>query len=228
MESEFRWFVGIDWGGDSHQVCILDRDRRKVEERSIKHDGEGIGELIKWMGAIVAGEPAAMAAALEMPHGPIVEALLAHGISVFAINPKQVDRFRDRYSVNGAKDDRRDAYVIAMSLATDLQAFKRLSMESAFTLRVRELSRTLDDLDNERRRLSNQLRDLLIRYFPAVLALCSAVDEPWIWDLLALAPLPAKAKCLTASSLEGLLKKYRIRRIVQQRCATCCSESASA
>jgi hypothetical protein len=29
MESEFRWFVGIDWGGESHQVCVLDRDRRK-------------------------------------------------------------------------------------------------------------------------------------------------------------------------------------------------------
>jgi transposase len=210
---EFRWFVGIDWGGESHQVCVLDRDRRKVEERSVKHDGEGIGELIRWVGAMVAGEPATMAAALEVPHGPIVEALLACGISVFAINPKQVDRFRDRYTVNGAKDDRRDAYVIAASLVTDVQAFKRLSIESPFTLRVRELSRTLDDLDGERRRLSNQLRDLLIRYFPAILALCPAVDQPWIWALLALAPSPAKAKCLTASPIEKLLKTHRIRRI---------------
>jgi transposase len=153
-----------------------------------------------------------MAAALEVPHGPVVETLLACGISVFAINPKQVDRFRDRYTVNGAKDDRRDAYVIAMSLATDPQAFKRVSIESAFTLRVRELSRTLDDLDNERRRLSNQLRDLLIRYFPAILALCPAVDESWIWALLALAP-PAKAKRLTVCHLEAVLKEHRVRRI---------------
>ena len=29
------------------------------------------------------------------------------------INPKQLDRLRDRFSVAGAKDDRRDAYVLA-------------------------------------------------------------------------------------------------------------------
>jgi hypothetical protein len=85
LESEFRWFVGIDWGGESHQVCVLDRDRRKIEERSVKHDGEGVGELIRWVGSMVGGERATMAAALEVPHGPIVEALLACGISVFAL-----------------------------------------------------------------------------------------------------------------------------------------------
>lgn len=236
MESESRWFIDIDWGGESHQVCVLDQERRKVEERSIKHDGEGIGELISWVGSMVAGEPATMSAALEVPHGPIVEALLACGISVFAINPKQVDRFRDRYSVNGAKDDRRDAYVIAMSLATDPQAFKRLTIESPIVLRVRELSRTLDDLGNERRRLSNQLRDLLVRYFPAILALCPAVDEPWIWSLLAVAPLPAKAKRLTSTRVQKLLKEHRVRRlsatdvreILQRECLQVAPHSAEA
>lgn len=213
MEAEYQWFVGIDWGGESHQVCVLDRERRKVGERSIKHDGEGIGELISWVGGMVAGLPATMAAALEVPHGPIVEALLACGVTVFAINPKQVDRFRDRYTVNGAKDDRRDAYVIADSLATDPQAFKKLTQESPFTLRVRELSRILDDLDRERRRLSNQLRDLLVRYFPALLALCPAMDEPWVWSLLALAPLPAKTKRLTVARIGSVLKAHRIRRL---------------
>ena len=112
LETEFRWFVGIDWGGEYHQVCLLDHNRRKVEERSLKHDREGIGELIRWVGA------------LEIPHGPIVEALLA-GIAVLSINPKQVDRFRDRYTVNGAKDDRRDAHAIAIPLVTDGRPSKR-------------------------------------------------------------------------------------------------------
>ena len=221
----YQWFVGIDWGGESHQVCVLDRNRRKVEERSVKHDGEGIAELIRWV-----------VAALEVPHGPIAEVLPACGIAVFAINPKQVDRFRDRYTVNGAKDDRRDAYVIAMSLATDLHAFKRLSIESPFILRVRELSRTLDDLDNERRRLSNQLRDLLVRYFPALLTLCPAADEPWLWALLKLTPAPAKAKRLTIPRIEALLKQHRIRRltaeqirsVLQRECLQVAAHSAAA
>ncbi len=35
--------------------------------------------------------------------------------SVYSINPKQLDRFRDRHSVSGAKDDDLDAYVLHYS-----------------------------------------------------------------------------------------------------------------
>jgi transposase len=41
------------------------------------------------------------------------------------LNPKQLDRFRDRHTVAGAKDDRRDAFVLADSLRTDRPAFRR-------------------------------------------------------------------------------------------------------
>jgi len=47
--------------------------------------------------------------AIEVPHGPVVDALIDRGFVVYAINPKQLDRLRDRFSVAGAKDDRRDA-----------------------------------------------------------------------------------------------------------------------
>jgi hypothetical protein len=46
--------------------------------------------------------------------------LVERGFQVYAINPKQLDRFRDRYSMSGAKDDRRDAFVLADSLRTSL------------------------------------------------------------------------------------------------------------
>src|SRR5215510_1025906 len=50
---------------------------------------------------------------IETPHGPIVEALLERGFNVYSINPKQLDRFRDRFTVAGSKDDSLDAYVLA-------------------------------------------------------------------------------------------------------------------
>jgi len=52
-----------------------------------------------------------VAVAIEVPRGAIVELLVERGFQVFAINPKQLDRFRDRHTVAGAKDDRRDAFV---------------------------------------------------------------------------------------------------------------------
>jgi Transposase len=60
----------------------------------------------------------AIAVAIAVPHDPVVEALLERGFWVHAINPKQLDRFRDRFTVAGAKDDRRDARVLANSLRT--------------------------------------------------------------------------------------------------------------
>ena len=70
-----------------------------------------------------------MAVAIEVPHGALVETLLSHGFQVFSINPKQLDRFRDRYTVAGAKDDRRDAFVLAASLITDLPSFRALTVK---------------------------------------------------------------------------------------------------
>lgn len=162
---------------------------------------------------MVAGEPATMAAALEVPHGALVETLLAHGFSVFSINPKQLDRFRDRYTVGGAKDDRRDAFVLASSMVTDIKAYREVKAETPFVVRVRELSRTATEFDKEHRRLCNHLRELLFRYFPAVLQLSPAADEPWIWDLLSQAPSPSKAARLQPARVEKILTAHRIRRI---------------
>ena len=42
----------------------------------------------------------------EVPHGPVVESPMDRRFAVSPINPKQLDRFRDRFSPAGAKDDR--------------------------------------------------------------------------------------------------------------------------
>jgi hypothetical protein len=84
---------------------------------------------------------------------------------VFSINPKQLDRFRDRYTVSGAKDDRRDAFVLAESMVTDIDAYREVKAESPFVVRVRELSRTVIDFDKERRPLCTHVRELLFRFF---------------------------------------------------------------
>jgi transposase len=147
-----------------------------------------------------------------MPHGALVEAALLRGYAVFAINPKQLDRFRDRFSAAGAKDDRRDARVAAQALRTDRYAFRRLTLGDPRLLRLRELARAEDALRKDLRRCSNQLWQLLQRYFPMLLQLAPAADEPWLWALLRLAPLPDQAARLRPTKLERLLQTHHIRR----------------
>ena len=113
-EEPFGWFVGVDWGSEKHQVCILDQHGTIVGERNFPHGGAGLAELGDWL-LSVAGMATAVAVGIEVPHGPVVDSLIDRGFVVHAINPKQLDRLRDRFSVAGAKDDRRDGYVLADS-----------------------------------------------------------------------------------------------------------------
>ena len=152
----YEWFVGIDWGSQQHQVCVLDRDRHQVGDRVVDHDGASLARLAAWLWTVSAGQPQRVAVAIEVPRGAIVEGLLERGFHVFALNPKQLDRFRDRHSVAGAKDDRRDAFVLADSVRTDQPSFRRLQLEEPQLIVLRELSRAEETWLEEFRRNANR------------------------------------------------------------------------
>ncbi len=141
--------------------------------------------------------------------------------NVFAINPKQLDRFRDRHSASGAKDDRRDAFVLADSVRTDQPSFRRVQLEEPQLLLLRELSRAEETLLEGFRRNANRLRDQLHRFYPQMLELCSAADEAWLWDLIDLVPTPAHAALLSEEQVQRVLKTHRIRRVKAQEVLTC-------
>jgi transposase len=212
-EPEYDLFVGVDWGSDTHVVCVLDRDRRRVVERDFPHSGPGLTALADELTALAPSQPGRIAVAIEVPRGAVVDTVLERGMHVFSLNPKQLDRFRDRHTVAGAKDDRRDAFVLADSLATDRPAFRRVQPDPPRIVELRELSRVNDDLAQELRRLSNRLREQLHRFFPQALTLCPGADEPWFWALVARVPTPAHTQRLRATTVAAVLRVYRIRRL---------------
>ena len=209
----FRWFVGIDWAAEKYDVCVLDASGKVIAKRVIKHSGSAIAELLDWLQEIAGGNPEAVAIAIETPRGAVVEGLVERGFAVFAINPKQLDRFRDRYTVAGAKDDSRDAFVLGDSLRTDQGCFHRVQLDSAQMLRLRELSRIQEELQVQENRLSNQLWEQLHRYYPQTLTLSPAANEAWLWDLIEMAPLPLQAGQLKLVAVKRLLGSHRIRRV---------------
>jgi len=216
MSSEYRLFVGIDWATEAHQVCVIGPDTEIVEERVIEHTGSAIAQLLDWLARLARGEPEMAAVAIEIPRGALVESLIERGFLVFAINPKQLDRFRDRHTVAGAKDDRRDAFVLADSLRTDEHCFRRLRIDAPDVIQLRELSRMDEDLREEANRLANRLREQLLRYQPQALRLCPAADEPWFWSLLEVAPTPGHAARLSTTRVQRLLREHRIRRLTSE------------
>jgi len=153
-----------------------------------------------------------MHVAIETPHGPIVEALLERGFNVYSINPKQLDRFRDRFTVAGAKDDSLDAYVLADSLRTDTRLFRKLNIVEPLIIELREWSRIDEELKVQRVRLANRLRDQLWRYYPQMLELADDLGADWVLDLWEAAPTPEKAARVREAAVARILKSYRIRR----------------
>ena len=206
-----EWFVGVDWGSEAHQVCIIDGEGSVRGERSFTHTGSGLAEMAAWLLAQAGAAADVIGVAIEVPHGPVVEALMEHGFVVHSLNPKQLDRFRDRFSPAGAKDDRRDARVLADALRTDRRFFRRLDPVDPEVVELREWTRIADDLTVERTRLVNRVRQQLWRYYPQVLTVEGDLAKAWLLELWQLAPTPAKARRVRKDTIARLLKRHRVR-----------------
>jgi transposase len=213
MMDDIRWLAGVDWASEKHKVCLLDANGQVVGERDVDHTGAGLSELCGWLLEKTGTAPGQIAVAIEMPHGPVVEALLERGFAVYAINPKQLDRFRDRFTVAGAKDDSRDAHVLGDALRTDRHALRRLAVQDPLVIELREWSRMSEDLQQERNRLANRVREQLWRYYPQALKITDDLAADWFLDVWRHVPTPAKAARISAKTITRILKAHRIRRI---------------
>jgi len=197
-DPERQWFVGVDWGSQIHQVRVSDGRGRSLGDRGFVHSGEGLAELAAWILQKTGAPPEAVHIAIEVPHGPVVESLMERGFQLYSINPKQLDRFRDRFSPSGSKDDSRDAHVLADSLRTDPRSFRSLRAVDPLVVELREWSRIAEELGQDQLRITNRIQNQLWRYFPQLLKLSDGTMEPW---LLALWQLAA---CRTRTKLETI------------------------
>ena len=214
-------FVGIDWGCRTHAVCVVDGSGQKLLETEVEHGGDAVLAFLESLKSLAKGDLACVRAAMESPHGVMVEALLDRGVQAFSVNPKQLDRFRDRHSGAGAKDDDLDAYVLATSLRTDRTLFRKIEVPSAQMLKLRALSRTHETIRDNVLSLANQIREELVRYYPQMAQLGDWHRERWLWDMFEAAPTPALTAPprpregipgLSAQKVGALLKEHRIRR----------------
>jgi transposase len=211
MGHEAEIIGGIDWGGDRHGVCVLDSDRKVVLDTMVEHSPESLAALCDKLLGLVS-DPSKVWIAIEVPHGPVVETLLERGMTVFSINPKQVDRFRDRFGVSGAKDDRRDARVLADSLYTDPEAYRRLEIESSAYIELRQWSRMLEELKEEKARCSNRIMAQLKRFFPHYVEAFPDIAKGLFIDLWAEIRTPEDAQRARARRLKPIFRKNRSRK----------------
>ena len=189
-------FCGIDWAEDHHDVALVDTDGNIVGKRRISDDAAGFTLLVQLLAEAGDSAEDPIPVAIETTRGLLVACPRATGRTVYAINPKAVDRYRDRHGVTGKKSDAGDALVLAHILRTDLAAHRPLPADSELAQAIAVLARAQQDAVWQRTCAHNKLRSLLREYYPALLAAFAAkrggILRPEARALLGAAPTPAR------------------------------------
>src|SRR3954465_12190119 len=207
------WFVGDDWAEEHHDVEVQDESGRRLGRARLPEGSEGVTRLHALIAGAVGSnaEPDQVLVGIETDPGPWVAALVAAGYRVFAINPRQVARYRERHGTSGAKSAAADARTLADMVRTDAHQLRPVAGDSALAEGVKVLTRAHQNLIWDRHRQMLRLRAALREFFPAALEAFPDLTAPDALQLLATAPDPDRAARLSRSKIAAALKRARRR-----------------
>lgn len=194
--------AGLDLASEKHCLAVVDGDGCRLEERRVTHTEDGIDALISRLAVLGVAR-----VAIEQPNGLVVDRLLDVGITVVPVHPNQLAAARDRYRASGGKSDGFDAYVLAELARTDMHRLRRLEPDTDETKALRALTRTREDLVEQKVALANQLRAQLDAFWPGAKRVFANVDSPIGLAFLERYPSPADARTLGIKRLAGFLAR---------------------
>jgi transposase len=208
-------FVGDDWAEDHHDVEVMDQAGRRLSAAKLPEGIAGIARLHAMIAAHLDPDADLDAQAeqvligIETDRGPWVQALIVAGYTVYAVNPLQAARYRERFSVSGAKSDPADAHLLADMVRTDHHQLRAVAGDTELAAGIKVVTRTHKVLIWERTRHTLRMRSTLREYFPAALAAFEDLDAPDTLELLGKAPDPVSAARLTTTQITAALKRAR-------------------
>ena len=218
-------FVGDDWAEDHHDVEIVDDQGRRLARKRLPEGLDGIIGLHaliaeffpeEWA-ELGPGEAASrVKVGIETDRGQWVQALIAAGYEVFAINPMSVARYRERHSTSGAKSDAADAHVLAEIVRLDRAHHRPVAGDSELGEAIKLVARAHQSLVWDRTRQVLRLRGVLREFFPAALEAFADLDAADTLELLAVAPDPQRAARVSKSRIAAALRRAN-RRNVQEK-----------
>jgi transposase len=204
-------FVGDDWAEEHHDVELLNEAGRVLSRAKLPEGVAGITRLHSMIGEHLGEDEdnPTVVVGIETERGPWVQALIAAGYQIYAVNPLQAARYRERHTVSGAKSDTGDAHVLADMVRTDRHQLRPVAGDSAEAEAVKVLSRAHKTLIWERTRHQLRLRHALREFFPAALVAFDDLTAVDALELLAVAPDPTAAAALSVDTISAALKKAR-------------------
>jgi hypothetical protein len=203
-------FIGDDWAEAHHDIELEDDSGRLLVRRRLPEGLAGMTTLHELVAEHLDPnvEPDQVMVGIETERGPWVQALLAAGYLVYAVNPMQVARYRERHSTSGAKSDAGDAHLLAEMVRVDRAHHRPVAGDSDIAEHVKVAARAHQTMIWSRVRQVNALRSLLREYYPAALVAFGAdLAGRDALAVLAAAPTPEQGRRLSQARIESLLGK---------------------
>ena len=206
-DSTYQVFCGIDWSENYHDYAIVDAGGKRRAAGRFSESLEGWHTLRDLLDEHGAGQPVPIV--IETERGLLVDEARRTHHPIYAINPRAVHKYRERFGPSGAKTDRADALLMAHLGRTDLFLHRALPAETADMLAINQLARAHQDAAWRAQALANEIRSLLREFFPAALIafpprhLTSAAAR----TVLQAAPTPERAGRLSVTAIARLLTR---------------------
>ena len=209
-------FVGDDWAEDHHDVHLMDETGVQVARRRLPEGLAGIRGFHELV-ADHAEVPGEVVVGIETDRGLWVQALIAAGYQLYAINPLAVARYRERHNVAGAKSDAGDAKVLADLVRTDRHNHRPVAGDSHDAGAIKVLARGHQNLIWSRTRQTNALRSALREYYPAALIAFDDLAHHDCLAVLAKAATPTGGAHLSIGQISAALKRGGRQRNIERR-----------
>jgi transposase len=149
-------FVGDDWAEAHHDIEVMNASGRRLVKVRVPEGAAGMARLHATIAELLPDDVEDVASlvkvGIETDRGPWVQALIAAGYTVFAVNPLQAARYRERLVVSGSKSDAADAHMLADMVRTDSHQLRVVAADTAEAEAVKVVTRMHKTLIWERTR----------------------------------------------------------------------------
>src|SRR3954462_10879456 len=218
-------FVGDDWAEDHHDIEVQDEGGRRLARARLPEGIAGLARLHELIAEHLTDDDVDpetgfvgqnVLIGIETDRGTWGSALAAAGYQVFALNPVQGARYRERHGASGAKSDRGDAHVLAEIGRLDRAHHRPIAGNSPAVEGLKLVARSHQAFIWDRTRHVQRPRSALREFFPAALEAFPDLLAAEALELLERAPDPARAARLSGSKITAALIRAH-RRDLQAR-----------
>lgn len=201
-------YIGIDWSENKHDIFFMNEAGAVIAQHTIPHTTEGFLKMDATRRDLGLATDDCLIG-LETAHNLVIDFLWARGYSqVYVIPPSVVKGNRGRQGQSGARTDESDARLLADILRTDRARLQPWFPDSLLTRQIRAKVGLIRCLTRHNVRLSNRLRAVLLRYYPAAAQVFSSLQTQIALHFVSTYPTPQAAADLTWAEFQSFAQQH--------------------